>query len=162
MKIFVTGGTGYIGSAVVRALQSSGHTTVCLARSARSAEQLERMGSQPILGDMRTRLTQALAPARQRTRVQRQLVLKVRLATKVLSSRPREFHPQPLTEPDVMLSHHPALVIQPLPAQVVPSGQKESGFVVPYCSAFVDFHLGGSSGFCASCEAMPRDVHRST
>ena len=31
------------------------------------------------------------------------------------SSRPRELPPQPLTEPDVKLSLHPALIIQPLP-----------------------------------------------
>ena len=32
----------------------------------------------------------------------------------VKSSRPRDFHPQPLTEPDVSLSAHPALVIRSL------------------------------------------------
>ena len=30
----------------------------------------------------------------------------------VLSSRPRELPPQPLTEPDVNLSVHPALIVQ--------------------------------------------------
>ena len=29
------------------------------------------------------------------------------------SSRPREFHPQALTDPDVRLSPHPALIVQP-------------------------------------------------
>ena len=29
----------------------------------------------------------------------------------VLPSRPGEFHPEPLTEPDVILSHHPAHAI---------------------------------------------------
>ncbi len=29
----------------------------------------------------------------------------------LLPSRPREFHPEPLTEPDVILSHHPAHAI---------------------------------------------------
>jgi len=28
-----------------------------------------------------------------------------------LPSRPREFHPEPLTDPDLILSHHPARVI---------------------------------------------------
>jgi hypothetical protein len=30
------------------------------------------------------------------------------------SSRTREFHPQPLTDPDVNVSAHPALIVQPL------------------------------------------------
>jgi hypothetical protein len=29
----------------------------------------------------------------------------------ILPSRPGEFHPEPLTDPDVILSHHPARVI---------------------------------------------------
>jgi hypothetical protein len=28
-----------------------------------------------------------------------------------LPSRPREFHPEPLTDPDLILSHHPARAI---------------------------------------------------
>ncbi len=36
----------------------------------------------------------------------------------VASSRPRESHPLPLTEPDVILPHHPALVIQPIEASL--------------------------------------------
>ena len=29
----------------------------------------------------------------------------------LLPSRPREFHPEPLTDPDLILSHHPARAI---------------------------------------------------
>src|ERR1700675_642634 len=34
-----------------------------------------------------------------------------RLRTTRLPSRPREFHPEPLTDPDLILSHHPARAI---------------------------------------------------
>ena len=34
------------------------------------------------------------------------------------SSSPREFHPQALTEPDVTVSRHPALIVQPFNAEV--------------------------------------------
>jgi len=30
---------------------------------------------------------------------------------RILPSRPREFHPEPLTDPDLILSHHPARAI---------------------------------------------------
>jgi len=29
----------------------------------------------------------------------------------IVPSRPREFHPEPLTDPDLILSHHPARAI---------------------------------------------------
>jgi hypothetical protein len=38
-----------------------------------------------------------------------------------LVSRPREFHPQPLAEPDVTLSRHPAPIIEPILVQNVAS-----------------------------------------
>jgi hypothetical protein len=31
--------------------------------------------------------------------------------TMLVPSRPREFHPEPLTDPDLILSHHPARTI---------------------------------------------------
>jgi hypothetical protein len=33
------------------------------------------------------------------------------LLESLLPSRPREFHPEPLTDPDLILSHHPARAI---------------------------------------------------
>jgi len=52
MKIFVTGATGYLGGALVRALLSGGHEPVCLARSAAKAAPLEQLGCRTLIGDV--------------------------------------------------------------------------------------------------------------
>ena len=53
MKVLVTGATGYIGSAVAEALQSSGHHVVGLARSDSAVSQLESHHIQAFRGDLR-------------------------------------------------------------------------------------------------------------
>ncbi len=50
MRVFVTGGTGTIGSAVVAELLSHGHTVLALARSNASTQTLEDAGAEPLQG----------------------------------------------------------------------------------------------------------------
>jgi nucleoside-diphosphate-sugar epimerase len=52
MRVFVTGGTGLIGSAVVAELLGNGHTVLALARSDSSATALETAGAETIRGDL--------------------------------------------------------------------------------------------------------------
>lgn len=52
MKVFITGGSGRIGSAVIPELLSNGHSVIALARSDASAEALESLGAQSLRGDL--------------------------------------------------------------------------------------------------------------
>ena len=52
MYVFVTGGTGLIGSAVVAELLGHGHTVLALARTDESASALESAGAEPLQGDL--------------------------------------------------------------------------------------------------------------
>ncbi|MBI3566313.1 MAG: NAD-dependent epimerase/dehydratase family protein [Elusimicrobia bacterium] len=52
MRIFVTGSTGYIGSAVTRALLRAGHAVTGLARSGAKAARLRADGMTPVFGDL--------------------------------------------------------------------------------------------------------------
>lgn len=52
MNVFVTGGTGLIGSAVVAELLGNGHTVLALARSDASARAVKEAGAEPLRGGL--------------------------------------------------------------------------------------------------------------
>ncbi|SDW41293.1 Nucleoside-diphosphate-sugar epimerase [Amycolatopsis xylanica] len=52
MRVFITGGTGLIGSAVVAELLGNGHTVLALTRSDASAQVAEAAGAEPIRGGL--------------------------------------------------------------------------------------------------------------
>lgn len=55
MRIFVTGGTGYIGFELCRALAAEGHELRCLVRQTSRREPLERIGAGCFVGDVEDR-----------------------------------------------------------------------------------------------------------
>ena len=52
MRIFLTGATGYVGSAVMDALLRSGHDVTALVRDPEKAEQVSRRSVHPIIGEL--------------------------------------------------------------------------------------------------------------
>jgi len=52
VKVFVTGGTGFIGGTVVRQLRERGDDVVCLVRSHKKAAQVSELGCQLVSGDL--------------------------------------------------------------------------------------------------------------
>jgi nucleoside-diphosphate-sugar epimerase len=51
MRIFLTGGTGYIGTAVLDAFVRAGHHVDALVRNSEKAAQVQARGGNPVLGD---------------------------------------------------------------------------------------------------------------
>jgi nucleoside-diphosphate-sugar epimerase len=52
MRVFVTGATGWVGSAVVKELLSSGHQVTGLTRTTKGAQALQRLGAQARVGKL--------------------------------------------------------------------------------------------------------------
>lgn len=52
MKVFVTGGTGFIGGEVVRQLGARGDDVVCLARNPEKGKKLAELGCELVSGDL--------------------------------------------------------------------------------------------------------------
>ena len=53
MKILVTGGTGFVGTAILHELRTRGLDVRALVRSTRSAERVRTWGVEPAFGDVR-------------------------------------------------------------------------------------------------------------
>lgn len=54
MRIFVTGGSGFLGRNLITRLKREGHEVVALARSAETAHYLQALGARVIAGDLDT------------------------------------------------------------------------------------------------------------
>ena len=52
MRLFLTGGTGYVGSAVLDALIRGGHHVEALVRTSEGAAAAQQRGAHPVLGDL--------------------------------------------------------------------------------------------------------------
>lgn len=52
MRVFLTGGTGHIGAAVLDALVRHGHSVTALVRNNEKAARVEARGARPIIGDL--------------------------------------------------------------------------------------------------------------
>ena len=52
MRVFLTGGTGYIGSAVLDSLVRGGHHVDALVRNSEGAARVQARGATPIIGDV--------------------------------------------------------------------------------------------------------------
>src|SRR5688572_33468568 len=54
MRVFVAGGSGFVGGHVIEGLVAAGHEVRAMARSERSAEVVRRYGAVPMAADLDT------------------------------------------------------------------------------------------------------------
>src|ERR1039457_42871 len=85
--------------------------TALFASFRRMAAELDQLGLFRVQRQRKLREPQAHV-------LQKPRGLSLMLKSQNTSSRPGELHPQALTEPDVNVSAHPALTVQPLPANI--------------------------------------------
>ncbi len=52
MRVFLTGGTGYVGSAVLDSLVRGGHQVAALVRNTEGAAKVQARGGHPVIGDL--------------------------------------------------------------------------------------------------------------
>src|SRR5678816_3130968 len=69
MQVFLTGATGYIGSAVLDAMIKGGHRVTALARDPEKAERLTALGATPVIGEIGTCLLYTSDAADERSSV---------------------------------------------------------------------------------------------
>ncbi len=62
-RAFVTGGSGFIGGALIRRLVADGHEVRALARSDRSADAVRSLGAEPVKGELGDRASLARGAA---------------------------------------------------------------------------------------------------
>ncbi|GAU06910.1 hypothetical protein BSLA_03r1069 [Burkholderia stabilis] len=74
-------------------------------------------------------------------------------------SRPGEFHPQPLAEPDVSLSTHPAPIIQPPEDIPFPSAQRQSETDAPTARGRVSPAFYGEREICTCASSSASGSH---
>ena len=55
MKIFIAGGTGFIGGNLIRALKEKGHNIRCLVRTQERASVCRKAGFDAVVGDITDR-----------------------------------------------------------------------------------------------------------
>ena len=63
MRVFITGGSGFVGQHLIHHLRADGHTVLALARSTTSAQAVIQAGAEPIRGDLAELTGDADAPA---------------------------------------------------------------------------------------------------
>ncbi len=63
MRIFLTGGSGYVGSAVLDAFVRAGHQVDALVRTPEKAAEVQARGGKPVLGDLMSAASYADAAA---------------------------------------------------------------------------------------------------